>query len=80
MAETTQNCEQKPKKDFEKDLFVLMNNSDFGKTTEDVRKHRDVKIVTTRTRRSYLVSEPNYHTTKRFSEKLPAFEMNKAKD
>ena len=47
MAETTQNCEQKPKKDFEKDLFVLMNNSDFGKTTDDVRKHRDVKIVTT---------------------------------
>lgn len=44
MAETTQNCEQKPKKDFEKDLFVLMNNSDFGKTTEDVRNTETSKL------------------------------------
>ena len=52
------------KKDFEKDLFKLMKNSVFGKTVENVRKHRDIKLVTTDKRRNQLMSEPNYHTTK----------------
>ena len=47
-----------------------MNNSVFGNTMENVRKHRDIKLVTTEKRRIKLVSEPNYHTTKQFSEKF----------
>ena len=65
------------KNDFEKDFFKLMNNSVFGKTMEDVRKYRDIKLVTTDENRNKLVSEPNYRTTKRFSENLLAIQMNK---
>lgn len=53
-----------------------MNNPVFRKTTENERKHRDIKHVTIGTRKSYLVLEPNYHTTKWFSENLLAIEMN----
>ena len=56
-----------------------MNNSVFGKTMENVRKHRDIKLVTTDKRRNQLASEPNYHTTKYFSENLMAIEMKKTK-
>ena len=38
-----------------------MNNSVFRKTMENVRKHRDIKLVRTDKRRNQLVSEPNYH-------------------
>ena len=65
------------KNDFEKDFFKLMNNSVFGKTMENVRNHRDIKLVRTDERRNKLVSEPNYHTTKYFSENLLAIEMRK---
>ena len=58
---------KKTKNDFEKDFFKLMNNAVFRKTMENVRKHRDAKLVTTVRRRNYLVSEPNYHTTKSFT-------------
>ena len=44
-----------------------MNNPVFGKTMENVRKHRDIKLLTTNKRKNCLVSEPNYHTTKRLS-------------
>ena len=46
---------------------------------ENVRKHKDIKLVTTDKRRNQLVSEPNYHTTKWFSENLLAIEMKKTK-
>ena len=67
------------KNEFEKDFFKLMNNSVFGKTMENVRNHRDIRLVTTYERRKKLVSEPNYHTTKHFSENLAAIEMRKTK-
>ena len=54
------------KNDFEKDFFKLINNSVFGKTMENVRNYRDMKLVTTDKRRNKLDSEPNYHTSKKF--------------
>ena len=56
-----------------------MNNAVFGKTMENIRKHRDIKLVTTDKRRNQLASEPNYHTTKYFSENLIAIETEKTK-
>ena len=67
------------KNDFEKDFFKLMNNAVFGKTMENIRKHRDIKLVTTDKKRSKLVSEPNYHTINLISENLSIIEMNKTK-
>ena len=65
------------KNEFQKDFFKLMNNSVFGKTMENVRKHGDIKLVTTEEKTIKLVSEPNYQTTKQFSENLLAIEMKK---
>ena len=56
-----------------------MNNVVFGKTMENVRKHRDIKLVTTDKRRNQLDSERNYYTVKYFLENLIAIEMKKAK-
>ena len=67
------------KKEFDKDFFKLMNNPVFGKTMENIRKHRDIKLVTTDKRRNKLVSEPNYHTMNYISEDLSIIEMNKTK-
>ena len=64
---------------FEKDLFKLMNNSLFGKTMENIRKHRDIKLVTTDKKISTLVSEPNHHTINLISENLSIIEMKKTK-
>ena len=54
-----------------------MNNAVFGKTMENLRKHRDIKLVTTERRRNNLVSKPNYHTTKFFTENLSTIKMKK---
>ena len=56
-----------------------MNNAVFGKTMENAKKHRDIKLVTTDKRRNQLVSEPNYHAIKYLSENLRAIEMKKVK-
>ena len=65
------------KKKIQKDFFKLTNNVVFGKTIENVRKHENIKLVTTERRRNYLVSEPNYYTTKFFTENLLAVETRK---
>ena len=56
-----------------------MNNTVFGKAMENVRKHRDIHIITTNKRSNYLVSKPICHTTKCFSENLHVIEMTKIK-
>ena len=60
-------------------FLELMNNVIFGKTMENVRRNRDIKLLTTERRRNYLVSEPTFHTTKFFIEKLLTIEMKKLK-
>ena len=65
--------------DFEKKFFKLMINAVFGKPMENVRQHRDIKLVATNERRNKLASEPNYLTIKWFSENLVAIEMRKIK-
>ena len=54
------------KSEFGKNVLKPMINSVFGKTMGSLRKHRDIKLVTTDEKRSKLISEPNYHTKKRF--------------
>ena len=65
------------KNEFEKVFFKLMNNSVFDKTMENVTNHRDIKSVVTNERRKKLVSEPNYYTSKQFSENIMAIKMKK---
>ena len=57
---------KKVRNDFEKIFFKMMNDAVFGKAMENLRKHRDFKLVTTERKRNYLVSEPSYYATKFF--------------
>ena len=68
---------KKATNDFEKDFFKLMNNAVFGKTMENVRKHRDIKLVKSDKKRNKLVSEPNVHTMKLIDNNLAIIEMRK---
>ena len=65
--------------DFEKDFYKLMINAVFGKTMENVRKDKDIKLVTTDKKRSKLVSEPNYHTMNYISDNLSIIGMKRTK-
>ena len=67
------------KNEFEKNFFKLMNNSAFGKTMENVRNHRDIKLVTSNKRIKRLVSEPSHYSHKNISDHLMAIEMKKTK-
>ena len=58
---------------------LAKNNSVFGKTMENIRKHRDIKLVTMDKKRSKLVSETNYHTINLISEDLPIIKITKIK-
>ena len=58
-------------------FFKLMNNAVFGKIIENLRKHRDIELFTTERRRNCSVSEPNYYTTKVWTEHLLAIEVSK---
>ena len=71
------NLGKNAKNDVDKDFFKVMNNAVYGKTMENVRKYRIIKLVNNDKKRNKLVSEPNYHTTKWFSENLLAIEMKK---
>ena len=68
---------QQTKNDFKKNFFKLMSNAVIGKTTENIRKYRDIKLVISDKKRSILVSEPNYHTNKHISDDLIIIEMEK---
>ena len=70
---------KKAKNEFEKKFFKLMNNFAFGKTMENVRNHRDIKSVASDKRRKQLVSNPNYHSHKNFSDDLMATEIKKTR-
>ena len=69
----------KAKNDFEKDFFKLMNNSPFGKTMENVRRRRDIKLATDEGRYMWYVMKPNIKSCICFSENLMACEMGKIK-
>ena len=68
---------KKQKRILKKIFFKLMNNVVFGKPMENVRTHRDIKLLSTERRNNYLVSEPNFHPTKLFTEYLLAIEIKK---
>ena len=64
---------------FEKDFFKLMNNSVFGKTMENIRKHRNIKLVTTEEKYLHMVIKPNFKSGVLFGENLMGCEMGKIK-
>ena len=66
------------KNELEKDFYKLKINSIYGKTVQNDRKHRNIKLVTTEAKRNKLASEPNYHSTKCISKHLLVMEMKKA--
>ena len=68
---------QKAKNKFEQDFVKLISNANFWKTLENVKKHKNIKLVPTERRRNHLVLEPNYHANKFFAENFLAIKMRK---
>ena len=69
------NLRMKADNDFKKDYYKLLTNSFYGKTMENVRGYRDIRLVMNNKKRSILASELNYHSTKHISENLLIMEM-----
>ena len=65
------------KNEFEKDFFKLMKNRVFGKTMENIRNHKDMKLVTSEQKYLKYVMKPNVKDGHLFSKKLFAVEMGK---
>ena len=65
--------------DFEKDFYKLTNNSVFGKTMENIRKHRSIKLVTSREAYLKAVMKPNFKSGTLFGTNLMGCEMGKIK-
>ena len=70
---------KKEQNEFDKNFLKPMNNSAFGKTMENVRNDRDIKLVTSDKRTKRIVSEPSYHSHKKFSKHLMVIEMKKTR-
>ena len=87
MLNFNQNAWLKPYVDANTDLRIkpknnietYFNNVIFGKTMQTVRKHKDIKLAIIERRKNYLVSKPNYHPIKLFTENLFEIEMRKIK-
>ena len=75
--DTNKELRKHAKNESDKEFFKLMNNSAYGKTMENVRNHRDIRLITTYKRRCILASEPNYYLTKYISNYLLIMEMKK---
>ena len=69
----------KAKNNFEKDFFKLMNNSVFGKTMENIRKRRDIQLVTSEKKALKLIAKPNFKHRTIFTENLVAIHMGRTK-
>ena len=65
--------------DFEKDFYKLMSNSGFGKTMESVRKHRNIKLVTSKEAYLKTVMKPNFKSGVLFGENLMGVKWEKLK-
>ena len=63
--------------DFEKDLFKLVNNSVYGKTMENIRKHGDFELVNTAERFQKLVNKPTYKHRHIINDELVIVEKDK---